>query len=312
MSGQVLKFGLVQNIPLNEVDDSEFQIRMEYGDIEGLADDINKRGLLIPILVRPKNGRYELVHGHRRFRAIKFLDQKYIFAVVRELDDKEALLIHGSENIKREDYSPIEEARYYAKCEEYGLSIIEIATKGKKNRSTIRRYVDLLDLPDDIQEKIHFGQLSFSKARELTKLTKDPTVPAGIVKGKKEFQPAKRTDEFYEEIRILSKTPELKDHKAISIAVDNIQEGRTLQEAIELAEKDYNKRKTKERTSTQAPKPEEVAQRLINNLPELKDINDRIKGQYPKLVREILSKGLLKCPYCGESHLVWKCNGKDI
>jgi len=313
MSGKVQKYGLVQSIPLEKIDVSPFQVRMEYGDITELAENIKKLGLLSPILVRPIDERYEIVHGHRRFMAFKHHKQKHIPGVVRELTDKQALIIHGSENIQREEFSPIETGRYYSQCRKF-FSVKEIAKEAKKSGAHIRYHLDLIDLPDDIQTKIHIGDLSMGKARALVKLIKDADVTAvtsdkGLKKGSK---PSPRTKQYFDQIRILAKNEGLKDAPSIAKAADLIREGVQVDEAVEEAKKDYAKRRSKERATRKAPSPEEIARNLIENLPDPSELDKKIIEQYPKLVKELHDQGLLHCPHCGDGHLIWNCCGRKM
>ncbi len=307
----VKKYGLVQSIPIEKIDASPFQVRMEYGDISELAANIKKIGLLSPILVRPIGERFEIVHGHRRFRAFKHLKSKYIPGVVKELTDKQALIIHGSENIQREEFSPIETARYYEQCRKY-FSVKEIAKETKKSEAHIRYHLYLVNLPEDIQTKIHRGDISYGKARELAKLAIETGITAvisdkGGVSGSK---PASPTTKYFDEIRILARDEGLRDAPAIAKATDLVREGFSAEEAAEEARKDYAKRMSKRRSATKAPTPEEIARNILENLPDPSELDKKIIRQYPKLVQELHEKGLLNCPHCGDGHLVWNCCGR--
>jgi len=313
MSGKVQKYGLVQSIPLEKIDVSPFQVRMEYGDITELAANIKKLGLLSPILVRPIDERYEIVHGHRRFMALTHLNGKYISGVVRELTDKQALIIHGSENIQREEFSPIETARYYEQCRKF-FSVKEIAKETKKSGAHIRYHLDLIDLPEDIQTKIHREEISYKKARALVKLIKDTDITAvtsdkGVKSGS---TPAPRTTQYFDEIRVLAKDEGLRDAQSVAKAANLIREGVQVDEAVEEAKKDYAKRKSKQRGESDALPPSELAKKLIEKLKDPSELDKKIIEQYPKLVQELIEQGKLNCPHCGDGHLIWECCGRQI
>lgn len=74
--------------------------------LASLASDIKAHGLLQPIIVRPYNGRFAIVSGHRRLAACKLLSLKSIAAVIRDLTEQEAYEINLTENVQREDLSP--------------------------------------------------------------------------------------------------------------------------------------------------------------------------------------------------------------
>lgn len=98
------------DLSIGLVNPSPYQKRKRFDKVslERLADDIKLNGLLNPILCRPQNGRYELVHGERRWRACKLIPWTTIPAQIREMTDLEARRICAAENVHREDLSPVE------------------------------------------------------------------------------------------------------------------------------------------------------------------------------------------------------------
>jgi len=306
----VEKYGLVQSIPIEKIDVSPFQVRMEYGDITELAANIKKLGLLSPILARTIGERFEIVHGHRRFMAFKHLKSKYIPGVVKELTDKQALIIHGSENIQREEFSPIETARYYDRCRKF-FSVREIAKETKKSESQVRYHLDLIALPPDIQAKIHRKEISYGKARELVRLIREKPTTA-VVGDRGQFKQAPRTKKYYDEIRIISGDKGLRDAPSIVKAAELVKGGVEVKEAAEEAKKDYAKRMSKKRGEKEALPPEEIARNLIENLPDPSEHDKKIIEQYPKLVKALQDQGLLNCPICGNGHLIWNCCGRQM
>ncbi len=293
----VKKYGQVQNIPIDKIDVSPFQVRMEYGDITELAANIKKIGLLSPILVRPIAERYEIVHGHRRFMAHNYMNKKYIPGVVKELTDKLALIIHGSENIQRQEFSPIETARYYDRCRKF-FSVKEIAKELKKSESHIRYHLYLIDLPEDIQTKIHKGEISYSKARQLAKLTMGTTMtPIVGNKGLKMGSlPTYRTIQYYPQIRKLARDESLRDAQSIAKAAELIREGIKVEEAIREAKKDYATRRSIERWKSRT-----TPNTLIGKLIDVTERDKKISDRYSQIIHEIQLEKTLLCPKCGES-----------
>lgn len=306
MSGKVTKHGVVQLIPVDQIDMSPFQVRASYDDLEPLARDIKKNGLLMPILIRPKGDRYEVVHGHRRLMAVTVINKsQFIEAVVRKLTDEEAMNIQGSENLQREDLSPIEVGRLYRQyMEHFNKTIREVARDFGVNERSIYDYIYLLDLPDDVKTKVHQGEITYRKARALTRLTREPPSKPG--------ESSPRITEHTEAIRVISEDVSLKDAEAVIKAADLVREGVSVEEAIEDSVKDYAARKTRERIIRSEDTPLEIAARLIEELPNPKDFDDKTAAQYPKLVAGLLNKGLLVCPVCGECRLIWECSGRAV
>ncbi len=162
---------LVQKLALAAIDVNPRQPRahFEEADLQDLATSIEERGVLQPILVRPKpDGRYELVAGERRLRASQRAGRSEIPALVKAMSDDESLLIAIIENVQRADLDPLEEAQAYrALQEEFDLKQEEIARRVGKSRPTIANALRLLQLPESTQSQIRSGKLSAGHARAL-------------------------------------------------------------------------------------------------------------------------------------------------
>src|SRR5213075_1404211 len=88
-----------------------------------LAQSIRANGVVQPLLVRPMDGRFELIAGERRWRAAQLAGLFRVPAIVRDVSDDKVLELALIENIQREDLNPIEEARAYKKLiEKVGLT----------------------------------------------------------------------------------------------------------------------------------------------------------------------------------------------
>src|SRR4051812_30589497 len=90
-------------VPPGKIDASPSNPRKTFAGIDELADDVKVRGVLQPILVRPRGERFEIVFGERRWRACKAAKLEAVPAFVREMTDEEALEVQLVENSKRED-----------------------------------------------------------------------------------------------------------------------------------------------------------------------------------------------------------------
>ena len=163
-------------LPMENVLPPDSQIR-EFIDPEAvreLAESIREQGLLQPVLVVPRDGKYEIVAGHRRYLAHRLIGQVDIKAIVREMSDEEILIIRATENVQREDLSPIEEARVYGVLrDKLGYTMEDIARKMGKNRMTIKKYLTLLDLPMDMQDLVGKKVLSMEVALVLKEIDDD-------------------------------------------------------------------------------------------------------------------------------------------
>ncbi len=142
--------------------------------VRELAESIREKGLLQPVIVRPQNGRYEMVAGDRRFLAHKLLNLKEIKAVVMELDDRETIEIRGIENLQRENLTPSEEAAVYLLLQvEGGLSPSQIAKKTGRSHATIDRYLNLGRCSEEIRRAVDKKAVSLNVLETLQEI-EDP------------------------------------------------------------------------------------------------------------------------------------------
>ncbi len=143
----------------------------DKNSINELAESIKSKGLVQPILVRPspsESGIYEIIAGERRWRAAQIAQLHEIPAVVRQLDDIEALEIAIIENVQRSDLSPIEEAAGYKRLiDNHGHTQEALAEIVGKSRSHIANIIRLLGLPQSIQDMISEGKISSGHARAI-------------------------------------------------------------------------------------------------------------------------------------------------
>ena len=148
-------------------------MEIDPDEIEGLSNSIKAIGQLQAILVRPVGERFEIVFGHRRYLAIKQAGQKFIQAVVRDLDDTETALMRATENVERKNISPIEEAAVYEDLNKnLGLTLDQIAKRMGRSAGVIRRRLDSLRMPSCLQKAVHRKEIGHSVAEELWSLGK--------------------------------------------------------------------------------------------------------------------------------------------
>lgn len=165
--------GFLESIELRTVRPSRAALRSELGPMSGLMMSIQDKGLLEPIVVRPRPDGYEVVAGMRRYEACKKLGWRRVPAHVVELDDREAFEVSLLENIQRETLNPIEEARAFRSyVEEYGYGgETELARKIGKSQEYVSKRIGLLSLPQRVQDQIMRRRITPSVAQELTLLS---------------------------------------------------------------------------------------------------------------------------------------------
>jgi ParB family chromosome partitioning protein len=138
-------------------------------EIEDLARSLREKGLLQPLVVRPRaDGEYEIVAGERRWRAAQRAAFHDVPVIVKPLSDGEALEIAIVENVQRSDLNAVEEAQGYAQLiERFGYTQQQLADAVGKSRSHIANTLRLLTLPESVRRHILDGSLTAGHARAL-------------------------------------------------------------------------------------------------------------------------------------------------
>lgn len=173
---------------LGRIDDNPFQTRQVYdpAGIAELAADIYAQGLLQPPVGRQVGERIQLAFGHRRLRAYRHIvteiDRLGWGAMpvnVQYLSDEQMALHAWSENAKRKDLTPIEEALAMQRMlAQFGWGQTELGTKLGVDRSTVANKLRLLKLPAEVQARVLSRELSERQAAALLPLYE---LPAGTL-----------------------------------------------------------------------------------------------------------------------------------
>ena len=148
-----------ENLSLDKIRPNENQPRRTFyqESLEELAASIKERGVLQPIVVRPATGKdkglFEIVMGERRYRACKMLGLDSIPAIVRDLNDEDAATDALLENYQREDMNVIEKARAIQGLLQH-MSYEKISRTLGVSETTVRRTLELLELPISIQQEL--------------------------------------------------------------------------------------------------------------------------------------------------------------
>jgi ParB family chromosome partitioning protein len=167
--------GLLE-IPVSAISANPRQPRLEFPEetLAALARSIREVGVLQPVVVRSRDGGYELVAGERRVRAAKLAGLATIPAIVREGDDSESLREALIENIHREDLAPLELASAFQELlEELGVTQETLAERLGYSRAHVANTIRLLSLPGDVQQLLAEGKIQAGHARALLGLPDD-------------------------------------------------------------------------------------------------------------------------------------------
>ncbi|MFS0558726.1 nucleoid occlusion protein [Brevibacillus sp. 179-C9.3 HS] len=163
----------IKQIPVEEIVPNPYQPRTVFDDekIDELCQTIRTHGLIQPIVVRIRDGRYELIAGERRLRATRKLGMERIPAIVKEFNDSQTASIALIENLQREGLTSIEEAVAYQKLIDlHNLTQESLAQRLGKGQSTIANKLRLLHLPQEIQDALLSRQVTERHARALIPL----------------------------------------------------------------------------------------------------------------------------------------------
>ena len=144
------------------------RLAFDLNKLQELTQSIKVKGVLQPLLVRFKDGNYELIAGERRFKAARMAGLEKVPVIIKNVKDEDMLEIALIENIQRHDLNPIEEAKaYQALLLSHNYTQEDLSKRIGKNRSTIANLIRLLSLPENIQEKVFQGNLSTGHVRTL-------------------------------------------------------------------------------------------------------------------------------------------------
>ncbi|HEX8248721.1 MAG TPA: ParB/RepB/Spo0J family partition protein [Pyrinomonadaceae bacterium] len=156
------------DLDLIEPNSEQPRTRFTESNLDELAQSIRSNGIVQPIVVRKRGGRYQIVAGERRWRAAQRAGLHKIPAVVREVSDDKLLELALIENIQRQELNAIEEAKAYKKLiDTVGLTQEMLADRVGKNRTVITTYLRLLKLPDDIQRLVEEEKITAGHGRAL-------------------------------------------------------------------------------------------------------------------------------------------------
>jgi ParB family chromosome partitioning protein len=167
----------VIGIPVDDISPSLYQprVQLDTESLGELAASIKEKGVVQPIIVRSLGSdKYELIAGERRLRACKIAGLSEVPAIVREVDNAEAMALAITENVQREDLNAIELARAYSiLVSEFGLTQEQLAQAVGKSRSAVANILRLLQLPQEIQEHVLSSKISMGHARALLALKRE-------------------------------------------------------------------------------------------------------------------------------------------
>ena len=159
-----------QTMDINMVEPNRKQPRKNFNEdsLIELSENIKRFGIISPLLVKKRDGYYEIIAGERRWRAAKLAGLSEVPVIIKDVSEQEIVEISLIENIQREDLNPIEEAQAYKRLlEEYNLKQDEVAERVNKSRTAVANSTRLLKLDERVQQMLIEDLISTGHARAI-------------------------------------------------------------------------------------------------------------------------------------------------
>lgn len=201
----------VQRVKLDRIRPCPLQPRKDFSEeaLRELADSIKEQGIVQPLIVRERNGNFELIAGERRWRASQLIGLPEVPIIVREADDRAVLEMALIENLQRENLNPIEEALGYSQLvAQFQLTQEDVATKVGKSRAAVANALRLLKLAPALQGYIRDGRLSVGHAKVILGLATEQSQKLAAERIIKEALNVRQTEGLVAKLQNrISKTP---------------------------------------------------------------------------------------------------------
>jgi ParB family chromosome partitioning protein len=148
-------------VKIDEIDPNPNQPRQVMGDLSELMASIAEKGIIEPIIVRQRGGRFQIVAGERRYQAAVQVGLRDIPIVIREVDDDEIIEIALIENIQRKDLTPFEESEaLQSLATRCGYTHEDMARRLGKSRTSITESLSLNHMPDEVKNLCRLADIS--------------------------------------------------------------------------------------------------------------------------------------------------------
>ena len=164
----------LRDVAASLVDPNPHQPRTDFAlaKLEELAVSIRIHGILQPLIVTEKGGRYELIAGERRLRAAKLAGLAEVPVIVRSFDEQQKLELAIIENLQRAELNPIETATAFRKLmDQFNLTYDQVGQRVGRDRSTVANTMRLLNLPLEVKRAVSEGRLTEGHARVVLSVT---------------------------------------------------------------------------------------------------------------------------------------------
>jgi len=148
-------------VAIDLLDPNPNQPRQVMGDLSELIASISEKGVIEPLIVRPRGERYQIIAGERRYQASVQAGIRELPVIVRDADDTEILELALIENLQRKDLTPFEEAEaLQGLAERCGYTHEDLARRLGRSRTTVTESLALMQMPDEVRNLCRLADIS--------------------------------------------------------------------------------------------------------------------------------------------------------
>ncbi len=148
-------------VPIEQIDPNPNQPRQVMGDLSELIASITEKGIIEPLVVRPRGERFQIVAGERRYQAAVQVGLQELPVVIRDVDDTEMLELALIENLQRKDLTPFEESEaLHGLAEGCGYTHEDLARRLGKSRSSVTESLSLNAIPAEVRTLCRLADIS--------------------------------------------------------------------------------------------------------------------------------------------------------
>ena len=148
-------------VPIEQVDPNPNQPRQHMGDLSELMASIAEKGIIEPLVVRQRGGRFQIIAGERRYQAAVQVGIREVPVVIRDVDDSEIIEIALIENLQRKDLTPFEEGEaLYALAQRAGFTHEQLAQRIGKSRTSITESLSLHGMPEEVKNLCRLADIT--------------------------------------------------------------------------------------------------------------------------------------------------------
>jgi len=148
-------------ISIELLDPNPNQPRQVMGDLSELMASVSEKGVIEPLIVRQRGGRYQIIAGERRYHAAVQVGLREVPVVIREVDDAEVMELALVENLQRKDLTAFEEAEaLHQLAQKCDYTHEDMARKLGKSRTAITESLSLNNMPDEVRNLCRLADIT--------------------------------------------------------------------------------------------------------------------------------------------------------